>query len=92
MEFMEFKGEFSGVQGAKRGLKLYPKKTKSLRPGINDDEEGMLGNMKIVQADSVNYLGSNISKGGGCIDHVKSREAKAEVVFLWLKSFGGMSK
>ena len=41
----------------------------------------MLGNEKIDQDDSFTYLGSIIRKDGGCSEDVKSRIAKARVVF-----------
>ena len=49
------------VQGARIGLKINVKKTKSLRLGISEDEKVTLGNEKIDQMDSFTYLGSIIS-------------------------------
>ena len=46
------------VQGARIGLKINIKKTKSLRLGISEDEKVTLGSEKIDQEDSFNYLGS----------------------------------
>ena len=69
------------VQGTKIGLKTNVTKTKSLRPGISEDEEGMLGNKKTDQVDSFAYLRSIISKDGGCSEDVKSRIAQAKGIF-----------
>ena len=41
-----------GVQGSRIGLKINVKKTKSLRLGIGEHENVMLGNDKIDQVDS----------------------------------------
>ena len=73
------------VQGAKIGLKINVKKTKSLRLGISEDEQVTLGNKKIDQVGSFSYLRSIISKDGGSIEDVKSRIAKAQCVFSQLK-------
>ena len=73
------------VQGAKIGLKINVKKTKSLRLGISEDEQVTLGNEKIDQVGSFSYLGSIISKDGGSSEDVKSRIAKAQGVFSQLK-------
>ena len=73
------------VQGAKIGLKINLKKTKSLRLGISEDEKATLGNEKIDQVGSFTYLDSIISKDGGSIRDVKSRIAKAQGVFSQLK-------
>ena len=70
------------VQGAKIGLKINVKKTKSLRLGISEDEQVTLGNEKIDQVGSFSYLGSIISKDGGSSEDVKSRIAKAQGVFF----------
>ena len=71
------------VQGAKIGLKINVKKTKSLRLGISEDEQVTLGNEKIDEVGSFSYLGSIISKDGGSSEDVKSRSrmAKAQGVF-----------
>ena len=63
------------VQGARIGLKINVKKTKSLRLGISEDEKVTLGNEKIDQVGSFTYLGSIISKDGGSSEDVKSRIA-----------------
>ena len=73
------------VQGAKIGLKINVKKTKSLRLGISEDEQVTLGNKKIDQVGSFSYLCSIISKDGGSSKDVKSRIAKAQGVFSQLK-------
>ena len=44
-----------------------------------------MGNEKIDQIDSFTYLGSIISKDGGCSEDAKSRIAKADGVFSLLK-------
>ena len=47
------------------------RKTKSLRPGISEDEKVTLGNKKIHQVDSFTYLGIIIiSKDGGSSEDV----------------------
>ena len=69
------------TQGARIGLKINVKKTKSLRLGISEDERVTLGNKQIDQMDSFTYLGSTISKDGGSSEDVKSRMAKALGVF-----------
>ena len=73
------------VQGAKIGLKINVKKTKSLRPGISEDEQVALGNEKIDQVGSFSYLASIISKDGGSSEDVKSGIANAQGVFSQLK-------
>ena len=73
------------VQGATIGFKINVKKTKSLRLGINEDEQVTLGNEKIDQVGSFTYLGSIISKDGGSSEDVKSRIAKAHGVFFTVK-------
>ena len=81
------------VQGAKIGLKINVKKTKSLRLGISEDEQVTLGNEKIDQVGSFSYLGSIISKDGGSSEDVKSRIAKAQGVFSQLKKrFGRIER
>ena len=61
------------------------RRTKSLRLGISESEQVTLGNEKIDQVRSFSYLGSIISKDGGSSEDVKSRIAKAQVVFSQLK-------
>ena len=74
------------VQGAKIGLKINVKKTKSLRLEISEDEQVTLVNEKIDQVGSFSYLGSIfISKYVGTIEDVKRRIAKAQGVFSQLK-------
>ena len=63
-------------------MKINVKKTKSLRLGINKDEQVTLGNEKIDQAGSYSYLGSIICKDGGSSEDVKSRIAKAQGCFF----------
>ena len=63
------------VQGARIGLNINVKKTKSLRLGISEDEKVTFGNEKIDQLGSFTYLGSIISKDGGSSEDVKSRIA-----------------
>ena len=80
--------EFLGVlrvQGARIGLKINVKKTKSLGLGINEDDKVTLGNEKIDQVGSFTCLGSIISKDGGSSEDVKSRIAKAQSVFFTAK-------
>ena len=43
-----------------------------LRLGISEDEKMTLGNEKIYLSDSFIYIGSIVSKDGGCIEDVKS--------------------
>ena len=52
--------EILRVQGASIGFENIVKKAKSLRLGISEDENGMLGNEKIDQADSFTYLGPKV--------------------------------
>ena len=73
------------VQGARIGLKINVKKTKSLRLGISEDEKATLGNEKIDQVGSFTYLGSIISKNGVRSEDVKSRIVNAQGVFPQLK-------
>ena len=74
------------VQGAKIGLKINVKKTKSLRLEISEDEQVTLVNEKIDQVGSFSYLGRIfISKYVGTIEDVKRRIAKAQGVFSQLK-------
>ena len=78
------------VQGARMGLKINVKKTKSLRLGISEDEKVMtLVNEKIHQVCSFTNLGSIISKDGGSSEDVKSRIAKAQGVFFTVKKIFG---
>ena len=59
------------VQGARIGLKISVKKTKSLWLGISEDEKVTLGNEKIDQVDSFTYLGSIIRNNGGRSEMLK---------------------
>ena len=77
--------EFLQVQGARIGLKINVKKTKSLRLGIIEDEKVTLGNEKIDQKGSIAYLGSIISKDSGSSEDVNSTIAKAQGIFSQLK-------
>ena len=52
------------VQGTRICLKINVKKTASLRLGISEGEEAILGNEKIDPLDSFTYLGSIINKDG----------------------------
>ena len=52
------------VQGARIGLKINSKRTKSLRLRISKDEKVTVGKEKMGQVDSFTYLGSIISKDG----------------------------
>ena len=79
--------EVSRVQGAKIGLKINVKKTKSLNLGISEDEKVTLGNEKISQVGSFIYLGSIINEDGGSSEDVKSRIAKTQGVLAQLKRF-----
>ena len=63
------------VQGARIGLKVNVKKTKSLKLGIIQDEKVTLGNEKIDQVGSFTYFGSIISKDGGSSEDTRSRIA-----------------
>jgi len=85
MSKMNELSEVLRVHGDRIGLKINIKKTKSLRLGISEDEKVTLGSENIDQEDSLNYLGSIISKDGECLEHVKSRIAKAHGVFPDLK-------
>ena len=58
------------VKGARKGLKIFVKKVKSLRLGISEAEKLTLGNEKIDQVDSFTYLGSIISKEDGSCEDV----------------------
>ena len=73
------------VQGAKIGLKINFKKTKSLRLGISEDEQVTLGNENNDQVGSFSYIGSIISEDDGTSEDVKSRIAKAQGLFSQLK-------
>ena len=80
------------IQGARLGLKINVKKTKSLRLGISEDEKVALGNEKIDQVGSFIYLSSIISKEDGSSEDVKSRIAKPKGVFSQFKRFGGIER
>ena len=69
-------------QGARFCLRI---NVKSRRLGISEDEKVMLGNEKIRQGVSFTYLGSIISKDGGCSKGVKSRIAEAQGIFSQMK-------
>ena len=71
------------VQGARIGLKINVKKTKSLRLGISEDDKVTLRNEKIDRVDNFTYLGSIISKDGGRSEYVKSKIAKVQGVFFF---------
>ena len=73
------------VQGARIGLTINVKKTKSLRLGISEDEQVTLGNEKVDPVGSFSYLGSIISKDSGSNEDFKSRIAKARSFFSQLK-------
>ena len=73
------------VQGARIGLKINVKKTRSLRLGINENEKLTLGNEKIDLVGGFTYIGSIISKEGGNGEDVKSRTAMAQGVFFTMK-------
>ena len=74
-------------EGARIPLKISVKKTKLLRLGINVDKKVMIGNEKIIQVDSFTYLGSMISKDGGCSEDVKSKIAKTQDALSQLRKF-----
>ena len=74
------------LQGARIGLTINVKKSKSLRLGISEDEKVTLGNEKIDQVGSFTHLGSIISKDGGSSEDFESRIIKAQVVFSQLKN------
>ena len=73
------------VQGARIGLKINVEKTKSLRVAISEDKKMTLGNEKIDEVGSFNYLGSIISKDGGRSEDVKSRIDETQGVFFTVK-------
>ena len=50
------------IQNARTDLKTNTKKINSLRLGVNEGEEVLLGSEKINQVDGVTYLGSSIIK------------------------------
>ena len=77
--------EVMRVQGARIGLKIYVRKTKSLTLGISEDEKVTLDNEKNDQVDSFTCLGSIISKDGGSSEGVKSRIDEIKSVFTQLK-------
>ena len=63
--------EFLRVKGARIGLKINVKKTKSLWLGLSEDANVTLGNEKIDQVGSFAYLSGVISKDGGRSEYVK---------------------
>ena len=71
--------DFLWVQGAR----ISPKYTlrRLSRLGISEDEKLTLGNEKIDQMISFTYLGFINIKDNGSSKDVKSRKAKAQVVF-----------
>ena len=67
-EFLEtLKGEYIRI-----GLKINVKGAKSLRLGINDNEEVMFGHENINQLGSFTYLGSINDKDNSCSEYVKN--------------------
>ena len=59
------------IQGAKIGLKINVKKTKSLRLGISEDEQVTFGNEKIDQVGSFSYLVVLLVKMVGAVKMLK---------------------
>ena len=80
------------VQGARKGLKINVKKTKSQRLEISKNEKVTLGNEKIGQVDCFTYLGSIIIKDDGSSEDVKCRIAKTQSVFPQLKKVGRIGR
>ena len=70
------------VLDARISLKINVKKTKSLRLGVNESEELILGTEKIDKVDGFTFLGNIISKNRGYNEDFKSRIAKAQYVFF----------
>ena len=66
------------IQGARIGLQINVKKTKSLRLAISEDENVTLDNEMIDLVDSFTYRGSIISKDSGSHEDIKSRITKAQ--------------
>jgi hypothetical protein len=79
--------EILKAEGARTGMKINVKKTKSLRLGISDGEKVMLGNERIDQVNGFTYLGSIINKNGRCSGDDKNRIAKAQDAFTRLNIF-----
>ena len=77
--------EFLRVKGARIGLKINVKKTKSLWLGLSEDANVTLGNEKIDQVGSFTYLCSIISKYCGSSENVRSTLAKAQDIFFTVK-------
>ena len=75
------------VYGARTRLQINYKKAKSLRLGISEEKEAMLGNENIDQVDSLTSLGSIISRYGECSKGVKSSMAKTQGIFSRLNKF-----
>ena len=85
--------EVMRVQGARIGLKINVKKTKSQRLGTGEDEKVTLDNQKIDHVGSFIYHGSIISKDDRSSEDAKSRIAKAQGVFSKLKKkFGRIGR
>ena len=78
--------KISGTQGARIGLNINVKKTKSPRLGISEVEEVILENKTIHQVGSVTYLGSINSKNCGYNEDVNSGIAMALGCFSQLKN------
>ena len=74
--------ELLRVSGEKKVLKINVEKTKGQRLEISEIEKVMFGNEKINQLDSFTYLGSIITKDGGCSKDVKSRIVKDQDFFF----------
>ena len=68
------------LRSSAKDTKGTKKKTKLINLGISEGEK-VLGNEKIDQVDSFTYLGSIISKDGGCRDDAKNRIARPRVFF-----------
>ena len=82
--------EVSRVHGARIGLKINVKKTKSLRLGISEDKKMISGNEKIDQVRSFTNLDNIISKDGWSSEDVKSMIVRW--VFSQLKKFGRIDR
>jgi len=65
------------VQDVRIAFTINTQKTKSLKLGIGEGEEVMLGNQKISRVNSFTYLRSIIRKDAGYIEDVKNRIAMA---------------
>ena len=69
------------AQGAKIVVKIYVKKTKSLRLGISEDEKFTLDNEMIDKVDSSTYFGSITSKDGRSSEDVKVESPRLRIFF-----------